>query len=80
MSYDNENQNEREGFIQGCQDCQTEKLEQEKLQHKEFGLFGLDFLATKRMMNRLLKPHGLKLKVTTSRGFGDQSEVSLIKA
>lgn len=48
------------------------------VKHVEFGMFGLDFRQTKRMLNRLLKPHGLTLKVKTNRKeWGDQSEVSI---
>lgn len=42
----------------------------------EFGLFGLDFALTKRMLTRLLKPYGLTLKVKTRRE-DDQSTVWL---
>jgi hypothetical protein len=60
-------------FIEDCDDCQKEKFDR-----TEFGLFGLDFLVTKRMMNRLLKAHGLKLRVKTNRKqWGAQSEIKL---
>jgi len=45
---------------------------------KEFGMFGLDFRETKRILNRLLTPYGLKLRTHTNYAkFGDQSEVWL---
>jgi hypothetical protein len=61
-------------FIEDCNDCQREKFDR-----KEFGLFGLDFRETRRMLNRLLGPHGLKLQVKGNRkAWGDQSEVKLV--
>jgi len=51
---------------------------EEAEQRSEFGLFGVDFFETKRMMNRLLKPYGLSLKIRTRENKDDQSRVWIV--
>lgn len=61
-------------YQEGCENC-----EQEKWLREQFGLFGLDLKQTKKMLNYLLEPHGLKLKVTSRRSWGDQSKVKIVR-
>lgn len=57
-------------------DSTTKKIIRDTGCVPEFGLFGVDFLETQRMVRRLLKQHGLRLHVKNRRE-DDQSWVWL---
>lgn len=70
QSYDRRTTNVKREWLNGV------ATNEEARRLSEFGMFGLDFCETKRIVNRLLKPHGLTLKTHLNYAkWGNQSEV-----